>query len=60
LRIFGWEVQLLRIWCWSTQLLNKFLIPPEESTDKTEFLLHVTYNKQEKKLHNENTGKAYW
>lgn len=35
LGIFGWEVQVLGIWYWGTELLNKFLIPPEESLEKT-------------------------
>lgn len=30
LGILGWEVQILGIWCWSTKLLNKLLVPPEE------------------------------
>jgi len=30
LGILGWEVQVLGIWCWSTKLHNKLLVPPEE------------------------------
>ena len=29
LGVFGWEVKILRAWCWSTKLFDKFLIPPE-------------------------------